>query len=339
MFGDDAPRAATALASVQAKRTPQSTNPEAVRVALGRVPGRGSSAFGIWQLHSARLRDLRPFSIPTERNAPGEFMQQRRLRLGDILDDYCPRERRITNHVVVAMIEDDVKQTRCSTCDAEHEYKQAKAPAPRRKKAGALQEVLEDARPRAVAAPAARVPRTPRPSTPHQTNSTPTLQKPGPSRPLRSDLAATDAARSADADRWGRRRADERPEDDGPVHRRLIRATLPRPEGQVPERKEPDFTMRQPGARGERQSAGPAARAWSPAGAAGTGPQRWPESFRWPSTECRCAASRIGRRARARRPGSAPGQPSWAARSHRGGGGARPAGQNRGPGRGRKRGR
>ena len=34
MFGDDAPRAATALASVQARRTPQSTNPSAVRNAL-----------------------------------------------------------------------------------------------------------------------------------------------------------------------------------------------------------------------------------------------------------------------------------------------------------------
>ena len=34
-FGEDAPRAATALASVQARRTPQSTNPEAVRAALG----------------------------------------------------------------------------------------------------------------------------------------------------------------------------------------------------------------------------------------------------------------------------------------------------------------
>ena len=31
-------------------------------------------------------------------------MQQRQLRLGDILDDYCPRERRVTNHAVVAMI-------------------------------------------------------------------------------------------------------------------------------------------------------------------------------------------------------------------------------------------
>jgi argininosuccinate lyase len=34
MFGDDAPRAATALASVQGRRTPQSTNPDAVRAAL-----------------------------------------------------------------------------------------------------------------------------------------------------------------------------------------------------------------------------------------------------------------------------------------------------------------
>src|SRR6188474_535647 len=72
------------------------------------------------------------------KTVPGDFMQQRRLRLGDILDDYCPRERRITNHAVVAMIEDTVKQTRCTTCDAEHEYKHAKVPAARRRKGGVL---------------------------------------------------------------------------------------------------------------------------------------------------------------------------------------------------------
>src|SRR5437763_15225626 len=60
-------------------------------------------------------------------------MQQRQPRLGDVLDDYCPRERRVTNHVVVAMIGDNVKQTRCTTCDADHEYKQAKIPRVRRK--------------------------------------------------------------------------------------------------------------------------------------------------------------------------------------------------------------
>src|SRR5215203_7251308 len=71
-------------------------------------------------------------------------MEQRRLRLGDILDDYCPRERRVTNHAVVAMIEEKVKQTRCTTCDAEHAYKGARVPARRKKEtpAALYKEVL-----------------------------------------------------------------------------------------------------------------------------------------------------------------------------------------------------
>src|SRR5579862_5675150 len=60
-------------------------------------------------------------------------MQQRQLRLGDILDDYCPRERRVTNHAVVAMIGEEVRQTRCTTCEADHEYKHAKVPRQRKK--------------------------------------------------------------------------------------------------------------------------------------------------------------------------------------------------------------
>jgi len=39
-------------------------------------------------------------------------------------------------------------------------------------------------------------------------------------------------------------------EEDGPVHRPLIRASLPRPEGQQPPaRPIPEFTIRQPGGR------------------------------------------------------------------------------------------
>src|SRR3954470_14820268 len=64
-------------------------------------------------------------------------MQQRQLRLGDILVDYFPRERRITNHSVVAMVGSDVKQTRCTTCDTEHDYKHAKVPRQRKKADGA----------------------------------------------------------------------------------------------------------------------------------------------------------------------------------------------------------
>src|SRR6187401_2467497 len=60
-------------------------------------------------------------------------MEQRPLRLGDLVDDYCPRERRITNHTIVALVDDAIKQTRCTTCDADHVYKGGKTP-PRRKK-------------------------------------------------------------------------------------------------------------------------------------------------------------------------------------------------------------
>src|SRR5204863_420469 len=74
----------------------------------------------------------RPLSPPAVFSG-AQLMQQRQLRLGDILDDYCPRERRVTNHAVVAMLGEDIKQTRCTTCDAEHEYKHAKIPRQRRK--------------------------------------------------------------------------------------------------------------------------------------------------------------------------------------------------------------
>src|SRR6185436_16517760 len=60
-------------------------------------------------------------------------MQDRRHRPGDVLDDYCPRERRITDHAIVAMIDDQIQRTRCGICDAEHDYKEGKVPTPRRK--------------------------------------------------------------------------------------------------------------------------------------------------------------------------------------------------------------
>ena len=153
-------------------------------------------------------------------------MQQRRLRLGDILDDYCPRERRITNHAVVAMIDEQVKQTRCTTCDAEHEYKEARTPSPRKKKdAGVLGDIPDAALRPAVEATDA------------------------PDEPLAPEIEPASPLLAADGDEP----VDEPSRDDeGPVHRRLIRATLPRPEGQAPEWKEPDFTIRQPG-RGGRE--------------------------------------------------------------------------------------
>ena len=172
-------------------------------------------------------------------------MQQRRLRLGDILDDYCPRERRITNHAVVAMIEDEVKQTRCTTCDADHEYKAARVPPPRRKRSDAI-----------GGEPAEGILR-PRPAA----EDTEQMED-GPEAEIVNDDAPEtypDVPAQASADNPDPEAdtvplaAVPRDEEDGPVHRRLIRATLPRPEGQQPDRKEPDFTIRQPGGRGGRE--------------------------------------------------------------------------------------
>ena len=255
-------------------------------------------------------------------------MQQRRLRLGDILDDYCPRERRITNHVVVAMIEDDVRQTRCSTCDAEHEYKQAKAPASRRKKTGALQDGIEDARPRAVAAGPSETD-TPLDGAPDDLDQ----DLPHADVASGSELPVLEAAPATDASDDELSDADRAGEDDGPVHRRLIRATLPRPEGQVPEWKEPEFTMRQP----ERDSNGNRNRP------RGGRPMRQAQGQ--PGNQNRFGGGRHGAgsprhgapqgsgQGHGQRQGNRPGQPS----SQRGAGGGRPGGQNRGPG--RKRGR
>ncbi len=165
-------------------------------------------------------------------------MEQRRLRLGDILDDYCPRERRVTNHAIVAMIEDDIKQTRCTTCDAEHAYKGAKAPRRRKNDAPAL--VPPTAETPASIDATGEEPVEERIQAEHASEPI------EPDEPLESEPAA--AAAETDAD------AEEQPLaalEDGPVHRPLIRATLPRPEGQKTERPLPDFTMRHANGRGD----------------------------------------------------------------------------------------
>jgi hypothetical protein len=168
-------------------------------------------------------------------------MQQRRVRLGDVLDDYCPRERRITNHAVVAMIEDDVKQTRCTTCDAEHEYKHAKVPTPRRKKpvAAAAPAQVEETASMPVDAEADAGEVLEETVDEVTVLSAETIDSPKEPEPVESEELQPSGA-----------------DDEWPVHRPLIRATLPRPEGQAPERKPTDFTIRQSGGRFDGQRNG-----------------------------------------------------------------------------------
>ena len=113
-------------------------------------------------------------------------MQHQRARVGDTVDDYCPRNNRVTEHTVVATTDDDVSVTRCQVCDMEHDH-----PGTATMAGGGLDASAE------------------------------TLADPG-------NVVA---------------------EDQGPVRRSLIRATLKHPEG-VPSnpRPAPVFTMHeQPG--------------------------------------------------------------------------------------------
>jgi hypothetical protein len=165
-------------------------------------------------------------------------MQQRQLRLGDILDDYCPRERRITNHAIVAMIDQEVRQTRCTTCDSEHAYKRARLPALRRKKdsvAVAYQEVLAELQPDVAVQPPMSVPEAEgsRPIVERLSRPVvvPPPADPVPPPPIEPEVPTTEAVE-------GPR------EDEGPVHRRLIRAQLPRQEAQAT-RPVPQFTIRE----------------------------------------------------------------------------------------------
>ena len=71
-------------------------------------------------------------------------MESRRVRLGDVVDDYCPRCRLIMNHGVVGMVGDEVKKVRCNTCMSEHQFRHGQLPAARRKGHGKLfEEVLK----------------------------------------------------------------------------------------------------------------------------------------------------------------------------------------------------
>jgi len=189
-------------------------------------------------------------------------MEQRPLRLGDILDDYCPRERRVTNHAVVAMIGENVKQTRCTTCDAEHPYKGGQAPRRRRKETpSALYKEVLSGRPDPDAPPTVSAPSS-------GSELSPTVE-------AAEDEFHGDAlmeSRSTPAEAVVAESDERAPEiEDGPVHRPLIRATLPRPEGQKDARPLPDFTVRHAGGRGNAQFRGGNTRLKSRGGQGGNG--------------------------------------------------------------------
>jgi hypothetical protein len=174
------------------------------------------------------------------------------------VDDYCSRCRLLSNHAIAAIVDDVIKQTRCSTCDFEHPYKDGKLPVRRAKKDGTsalYKQVLDNvtdgapddaaAKPVAPARAAVARPDAPRPASllpdppaidtsvavpvaaPAPAAAAPTLV-----RPAAAAASAPPAAPAPLAAAPVEQSDDERDDGNvGIVHRRLIRATLPKIEG------------------------------------------------------------------------------------------------------------
>ncbi|MGA2195070.1 MAG: hypothetical protein ABSH40_07340 [Bryobacteraceae bacterium] len=77
----------------------------------------------------------------------------RDIRLGDDLDDYCVRCKRIMNHAVVSVINAAPAKVRCRTCHSDHDYRHEQAPPPKvdLRKAALFAEVLKKVSPDAAA--------------------------------------------------------------------------------------------------------------------------------------------------------------------------------------------
>lgn len=90
-------------------------------------------------------------------------MPERPLRLGDVLDDYCPRCRLLLNHDVASLLDGVVAKVTCRTCFNTHDYKQAQVPPKRSVKKKETQKLMDQvlasmAPPPAPTAPPAAAP-------------------------------------------------------------------------------------------------------------------------------------------------------------------------------------
>jgi hypothetical protein len=80
----------------------------------------------------------------------------REVRLGDVIDDFCVKCKRIMNHSVVSMVGPDPAKVRCRTCYNDHDYRHEQAPPPKvdNRKAALFNEVLSKLQPDATVAAA-----------------------------------------------------------------------------------------------------------------------------------------------------------------------------------------
>lgn len=69
----------------------------------------------------------------------------REVRLGDVIDDFCVKCKRIMNHSVVSIVNEEPAKVRCRTCHNDHDYRHEQAPPPKvdARKQALFNEVLE----------------------------------------------------------------------------------------------------------------------------------------------------------------------------------------------------
>jgi len=70
-------------------------------------------------------------------------------RLGDVIDDFCIKCRRLTNHSVVSLLNGAAAKVRCRTCYSDHDYRNEQAPPSKKdlKKAELFNAVLSGVAP------------------------------------------------------------------------------------------------------------------------------------------------------------------------------------------------
>ena len=70
-------------------------------------------------------------------------------RLGDVIDDFCVRCKRIMNHSLVSLVNGEPAKVRCRTCHNDHDYRHEQAPPPKTdaRKQALFDEVLKKVNP------------------------------------------------------------------------------------------------------------------------------------------------------------------------------------------------
>ena len=76
----------------------------------------------------------------------------REVRLGDDIDDFCVRCKRVMNHAVVSVMNGEPAKVRCRTCHSDHDFRHEQAPPPKvdPRKAALFNEVLKKVSPDAA---------------------------------------------------------------------------------------------------------------------------------------------------------------------------------------------